>query len=444
MSPIDFPGLRCLLESVPDGYFVHDETGRYLDANAQSCRDLGYTLDELLQLTINDISAGAAPADNLERWRNAPPGLAMSLNEIARRKDGSTFPVEIRLTCQLIEGRKLFFGLARDVSDREAARRAMEEMNDRLEARVTERGRELGLVHERLELAARVGGLGIWDLDMATLEMHCDEQWYRIMGRDPAQPVRSIEEFRALIHPDDADRATEIEQTAARLIAANEDYGIVFRIVRPEGEVRWVRSAARVFADEAGIATRSVGFVVDVTDMRRAEAALQQQALEDPLTGLANRRRLDEALVKACLHAARTGDPVCVAMIDVDYFKLYNDFYGHGLGDEALRVVADILKSAARRPYDLAARYGGEEFVLLLPGVTRPEAILAGIIEALAERAIPHLGSSAAPHLTVSCGCVVAGDDPAALAPGRLLAECDQALYRAKSLGRKRAHIVRI
>ncbi|WP_265583993.1 diguanylate cyclase [Chitinimonas koreensis] len=95
---------------------------------------------------------------------------------------------------------------------------------------------------------------------------------------------------------------------------------------------------------------------------------LQRLASHDGLTGLVNRRYFDEALALACRQAARRGEPLNLAMIDVDYFKQYNDRYGHPAGDEALRQVARLVQRHARRPDDVAARYGGEEFVLLLPG----------------------------------------------------------------------------
>lgn len=422
MPTIDGNAFRSLLETVPDGFFVHDAAGRFLDVNARSCSDLGYTRAELLSRTVHQISGSMNAEENIARWSDASPGTAMGFREIAVRKDGSSFPVEIKLTCQMIEGQKLFFGLARDVSETAA---------------------ELEEAHERMTLAVRVGGLGVWDYDFDRQTMQCDEQWHRIMGRDPARPVQTLEEFRTFIHPQDVERATEVRQTAANLIAEKRDYNMVFRILRPDGEVRWVRSAARVVEDGEGGPVRAVGFVVDITESRLSEARLHRQALEDSLTGLANRRGLDEELAKACLHAMRSGEPLGLAMIDVDHFKLYNDEQGHVRGDEALVAVANILKGAARRPYDLAARYGGEEFLLLLPGAEGADAVVEGVVEAVKALRIPHPGSPVAPWLTVSCGCVIASE-MADVGPLDLLAECDRALYRAKEAGRDRTHLLRL
>jgi len=434
---------RVLLEGVPDGFFVHDEEGRIVDANARSCADLGYSRAELLTRTILDISGGADAAKNLARWRATPAGASLNFQEIAIRKDGSTFPVEISMTCRIVDGRKLFLGLARDVSEREAARAAIERANSELEARVEQRTAELRSACDRMVVATRVGGLGIWDYDIVGDVMQCDEQWYRIMRRDPEAPIRSLAEFRAIIHPDDADRATEIDATASRLLADDEDYGIVFRIVRPNGEWRWLRSAGSVIVDGDGKPVRAVGFVIDITEAWLAEASLQRQTLEDPLTGAANRRRLDDELAKACLHAMRSGEPLSLAILDVDHFKAYNDRNGHLAGDMVLMAVVDIMMAAARRPYDLVARYGGEEFVLMLPGIDRPEVVLDAIRAELAARSIPHPASPTAPHLTISCGCVVASE-LADVEPRVLLEHCDRLLYRAKEDGRDRAVILRL
>jgi diguanylate cyclase (GGDEF)-like protein/PAS domain S-box-containing protein len=302
---------------------------------------------------------------------------------------------------------------------------------------------------ERLALAVHVGGLGIWDYDMRRDDLRCDETWYRIMGRDPGQPVRSIDEFRPLIHPDDVERATEVGHTATELIATERDYAIEFRIMRPNGDIRWIRSAACVVQDPSGVPARAVGFVVDITDAWRGERALREanraleeensshvrQSLEDPLTGIANRRRLDSELARICAHAGETGEPVCVGMIDVDHFKAYNDRYGHPEGDEALRRIAGALQSIARQS-DIVARYGGEEFTLVLVGVNDPAAMLDRFMAAVADLAIIH-EDSATGYLTISCGCVVFKSRHV-LSPASLLKASDEALYEAKRSGRNR------
>ncbi|MCU1321443.1 MAG: diguanylate cyclase [Acidobacteriaceae bacterium] len=307
---------------------------------------------------------------------------------------------------------------------------------------------------ERLAIAARVGGLGIWDYHIQRDELHCDESWYRIMGRDPNFPIRSIAEFRPFIHPDDVDRATEVKQNVAELIAAKRDYAITFRIIRPNGDVRWVRSAACLVQDISGTAIRAIGFVVDITDAWRGELALRdanralekektslaRQSLEDPLTGIANRRYLDSELARICIHASETGEAICVGMIDVDHFKAYNDRYGHMEGDAALRQIASALQSVAWQS-DFVARYGGEEFAFVLTGMSEPVPILERFAAVVEKLAIVHEGSPTG-YLTISCGCVVF-HSCANLSPILLLKASDETLYEAKTAGRN-CHIIRV
>lgn len=294
-------------------------------------------------MSVRDFASIGEAESNRRLWTEAVPGMALTIDRFAVRKDGSTYPVEISLTCQLIEGEKLFLGFARNVTEREAARLAREQAVDELEAQVAARTAELSDVNERMILAARVGGLGIWDYDILKGEMVCDAQWHQIMGLDPSHPVTRIEQFRPSVHPEDVDRVTEVDSTAVRLAADRKDYEIEFRIQPADGNIKWIRSAAAIVQDDGGRPVRAVGFVVDITEARLAKHSLEKQSLQDPLTGLGNRRALDEAIQRECIRVERTGDAISVAMIDIDYFKLYNDRSGHLFGDDALRAVANII-----------------------------------------------------------------------------------------------------
>jgi diguanylate cyclase (GGDEF)-like protein len=186
-------------------------------------------------------------------------------------------------------------------------------------------------------------------------------------------------------------------------------------------------------------------------DSDRAKAAeLHRLSTVDPLTGIANRRAFEEALDQEWRRMARHQTALSLLMIDVDYFKRFNDSYGHVGGDQCLRVVAQVLASRARRAGEMAARYGGEEFAVLLPHTEIDAAAkLARVIcEAVRERAIPHQASEVAPYVTVSIGVASIADIPAFAgtfardggpAGATVLIEAaDQALYRAKTGGRNR------
>lgn len=166
---------------------------------------------------------------------------------------------------------------------------------------------------------------------------------------------------------------------------------------------------------------------------------LERLSLQDALTGIPNRRSFDHAFDQACRHTNRSGNPFGLAMIDVDHFKLYNDLYGHGAGDEALRKVATVLAAAARRPYDMAARYGGEEFMLLLSSGDDFAGILEKIRTEIALLGIVHEASEVG-RLTISCGGVIASVEDARN-PEDLLALADGALYQAKKNGRNEVFV---
>lgn len=165
--------------------------------------------------------------------------------------------------------------------------------------------------------------------------------------------------------------------------------------------------------------------------------ALEALALQDGLTGIANRRFFDEALDRSLRQGERSGQVLGIAILDVDHFKQFNDRYGHGAGDEALRQVARILGHFARRPGDVVARYGGEEFVLLLPGTADFPALLERLRQRVMDHGIVHEGSPTAAVLTISGGAVVLNPERHISGPD-LLDWADRLLYQAKETGRNR------
>jgi diguanylate cyclase (GGDEF)-like protein len=172
----------------------------------------------------------------------------------------------------------------------------------------------------------------------------------------------------------------------------------------------------------------------------RAERELAELASTDGLTGLANRRRLDQVLKQEWSRGSRAGQPLSLLMIDVDHFKAFNDRHGHHGGDEALRLVAQTIAGMIRRPGDLAARYGGEEFSVVLP-----ETDLAGA-KALAEKireavqALPRFPNDAY-SITISIGIASQTPTPGET-HGQLFVIADRALYQAKNNGRNRVEFI--
>ena len=169
---------------------------------------------------------------------------------------------------------------------------------------------------------------------------------------------------------------------------------------------------------------------------------LCQISLQDGLTCVANRRYFDEFLERECLGAKREQTSIALILLDVDFFKLYNDTYGHVAGDDCLRQIANALGEGAKRGTDLVARYGGEEFAVILPDTDQAGAVKVGerILTRVRELAIQHEMSPVAEFVTVSLGIVVA-TPRADLTPEKMILAADQALYQAKHLGRNQLQL---
>jgi diguanylate cyclase (GGDEF)-like protein len=174
--------------------------------------------------------------------------------------------------------------------------------------------------------------------------------------------------------------------------------------------------------------------------LRLANRELQRLAALDGLTGVANRRRFDEYLDAEWTRMAQEKLPLSLILCDLDFFKKYNDTYGHQAGDDCLRRVADALRFCAKRSLDLVARYGGEEFAVILPNTTGFGAFqVAEEIRAVVNSLdITHIQSAVSQHVTLSLGiaCIYPTPDTS---PSMLIAEADTALYQAKAAGRNRS-----
>jgi len=171
-------------------------------------------------------------------------------------------------------------------------------------------------------------------------------------------------------------------------------------------------------------------------ERERLNTILERHASEDQLTGLPNRRVLNDVLLREWERASRSRKSMAVLFMDVDYFKRYNDSLGHLAGDDCLAALARAMQSALLRPTDLVARYGGEEFVMLLPETDADGAmgVARRVLNAVDACAIPHPASAVAPHVTISIGVAVMV--PEGKRPQILIDAADAALYDAKGRGR--------
>jgi diguanylate cyclase (GGDEF)-like protein/PAS domain S-box-containing protein len=432
--------LEAVFDAAPIGLAVLDLTFHYVTVNEQFARlyelraadFVGRTVAEVLpvqasqivahleqalaaegiverEIDFPDLTPGAGPDDRIVYLRSAQP---------VREAAGAIIGLSVALI---------------DITERKRMERALRESEEDL--------------RHTVELTPHIP----WTADANGELTFMSPRWQSVTGRRIAEGF--LKEWHLALHAEDRTAALAAWREAVR---TGHPYDHDYRIRTSRGEWRWMRARAYPRRDSAGAVVRWYGTIEDIHDRKITEAALKSRTLrleeatqqlaqrtrEDHLTGLANRRNFDEVLVREIGMARRSGLPLACMMIDVDHFKQFNDRYGHYVGDECLRAVAETLKGIVRRPGDLAARYGGEEFALVLPDTPAEGAVEVGRQANAAVRSLPVEVAPGTLHkVTVSVGIAMLASDwegsKEALAV-QLIKAADRALYEAKAQGRDR------
>jgi PAS domain S-box-containing protein len=244
---------RSLLDRSNDALEIVDpRTFRFLDVNDQACRDLGYSREELLSLTVQDVDPNANPAriEEVDKLYQQA-GFAM-VESVHRRKDGSTFPVEINIKPVTVDGRLYYVSVCRDITERKQAQQALRESE------------------ERLRLAAEAGHMFAYTWDPVTDAIIRSGESSHILGIDAATPVTG-QQILARIHHDDRDRVLAV---LGALTPEHPQLQVTYRMNRPDGSMIWVERCSRAYFDAAGKLVRIVGMVADTTQRKLAEEVL--------------------------------------------------------------------------------------------------------------------------------------------------------------------------
>lgn len=253
----------------------------------------------------------------------------------------------------------------------------------------------------------------------------------RITGRRAEDFEDNPDLFLEIVHPED--RAAVAEHLQQHLADA-DPREISFRILLPDGQVRWIAHACLpVFGDKGEFLGRRASNR-DITERKMAEAQVEQLAFFDPLTGLPNRRLLSDRLLHALSQAKRFKRSMAIMFIDLDYFKTINDTLGHDVGDELLKIVAQRLEGCVRSG-DTVARQGGDEFIVVLAEINHPEDAAQVAEKVAREVRVPMVLAGTELEVTASIGIAVYpidGTDDAR----ELMKKADKALYRTKEAGR--------
>jgi len=418
---------RKVIETLPEALNVKDANGRFIIANAATAR--------LMRADGEASLIGKTDGDFY------PPEIAeqFHIDEENVLRDGVTKELEQRVAFE--DGTEMWLStLKTPLKDDKGRPVALVTHNRDFTSR---KKLEVELERARAQLDGAMSGMAdaLIAFDKDANIVFCNDQYrklfpltadVRVAGKNLRDVLRIAYERgeQVDIGPDEVD--AWIESAVAGLGDESDR-----EIHLTDG--RWLHSRVRTLSDGT-----SLSVISDVSSIKQAEEALSEVnkhlkllAATDALTGLKNRRTFDEMLAKEFSRASRHHHPLSVLMIDIDFFKSFNDTYGHQAGDEAIRAVARCLKDVARRPADIAARYGGEEFSLVLPDTDIEGAIAVAetLCESVRALRIPN-GRSARGVVTVSVGVSTASRTNLLAAPEDLVRQADGALYLAKGQGR--------
>lgn len=282
---------------------------------------------------------------------------------------------------------------------------------------------------ERLRLAVDAADLYYWEWSVSEGRFSWGREPGGLLG-STAEDGQPYPDLRALVHADDRER---FNAAVNRTLETGEAYFCEFRIVGRAGRIRWLSARGKLVYGSGGGGERIIGVSQDVSDRKRHEEEIQFLAYHDTLTGLPNRRLLDDRLRQAVYSAQRRDARLAVMVIDLDHFKSVNDTLGHKAGDAVLREVANRLAGCVRKA-DTLARQGGDEFVIVIPELPL-EADCAVVAEKILRSLVPEIlvdgrGFSIGASIGISQFPGDAGDGES------LLRNADVAMYRAKELGR--------
>lgn len=404
---------KALFEESWDGMVVLRLDGSLYRANRRYAEMLGYTREELEALHIWDLDTRISRR-RIQAMLHSVDSGGMHFETQQRRKDGSLIDVELSNNGATYQGDKLIFCIVRDIT----ARKATEERLRQSEALLR-------------DIASQVPG-ALYQYRMAadgSRSFPYFSEGIVELGGLPLESISGPETDPAMsrILPEDAER---IEAQTRHSAATMANVHVEFRALHADGSIRWIecRSTPQKEADGGILWT---GILLDITQRKLAEERVQAMAITDGLTCITNRQELGRLLEKEMARAARYASPLTLIMYDLDHFKHINDRFGHNTGDDVLKTVAGLVDDNLRG-IDLHGRWGGEEFMVLLPQTGLDAA------RKVAEK----LRHTIADHRFEGPGSITASFGVAQLAPGedsRSLAQrVDEALYRAKALGRNR------
>lgn len=369
--------LTDVINTTPDFIFVKDRDLRTILCNNVFAQSIGKTPSDMIGHT--DIENGWDPELVQGNPAKGIRGFEPDDREVLRGRaiHIPAEPVPVNGEILTFETHKVplfsdtgevmgVLGIARDITARKQA-----------ETKIAQ-------TIERLNLATNAAQLGVWDWDIANNVLVWDDRMFALFGLQREQVSDAHDAWLAGVHPDDEARC---ETALLQALRKEKPYEVEFRIRWPNGTERVIKSVATVGLGTDGTPLRVTGVTVDITEQKLAEQRILKMAFHDMLTGLPNRRLLQDRIAQALAHARRNKNKVAVLFIDLDHFKPINDLMGHDAGDLLLKEVAARL-TASVRAEDTVARQGGDEFIVLLSKIVNAqdaEAVAGKILARLTE-----------------------------------------------------------
>ncbi|MFA0438382.1 EAL domain-containing protein [Vibrio sp. 10N.222.51.C12] len=286
----------------------------------------------------------------------------------------------------------------------------------------------------QLQIVNNSSNDAIWDWDLTSDQLHWNSRLLDILDFPKVEEYQVFpsQEFFKRVHADDL---AELEEKLTSHLDTNNTFKAQFRLQHSDGHYLWVSASGHAIRDAYGRPERLLGAMTDITEQKRSAEKIQRLAYFDPLTGVANRRRMTDTLTTHINE--NQGQPKAIMLMDLNRFKVVNDTYGHGVGDALLCYVASVLQKAVRKN-DLIARFGGDEFLFMCDVETTAQALeLAGRLLRAVETPFVHDGI----ELRTQGSIGIAFYPHDALQADDLIKKADMAMYRAKeSKSRKAVH----
>ncbi|HAX76648.1 MAG TPA: hypothetical protein DCY88_12600 [Cyanobacteria bacterium UBA11372] len=464
--------LSLHVQQTPLAVIEGNNKGEIVEWNAAAEAIFGYSKSEIIGKSAFVLVPKYMTEKVSQIWQDlrAQKGGTRSTAENIT-KDGRIIICEWYNT-PLVDGDGNFIGvasLAQDVTERVRAEQALRRQaeQERLVATITQRIRQSLNLEEILNTAARevqqllgcdrVLVYRVWPEGTGSVITEAVMPgWQAILGQafsEEVFPQQCYEQYKSGRIRAICDVKTEVSPCLAQML---QKLGVKSKLIAPliQGDVLWGLLIAHQCSSIRQWQPFEIGLLQPLVEqlaiaiqqaslfeqLEAANTELRRLACLDGLTGVANRRYFNEYFTREWQRLAREQAPLALILCDIDYFKQYNDTYGHVTGDLCLKQVASAIEQAAKRPADLVARYGGEEFAIILPN-TKAEGALAvaeevqNYVKALQ---IPHANSQVSQYVTLSLGISVAVPTPKS-AFEQLISTADQALYDAKYQGRDRA-----